>query len=405
MERIVGWFILAAAALMIFAFGYYLYRTAEQRGWFEVKAPYTTYSDTGAGLAVGDPVHLMGFPIGRITRVSAMPPRGKGSDHNVQIELLIVGTNYNYIWTGNSRAKFVDSGFLGKRQLDITKGTNGYNTYVNYPVQKMTLAEIRSSPHLAKLRLGEEISRGTTLVSKGWVGLSTNLDKLAGLGLSNVWVVDVTSRTKNITAVWNDDEDHYEPFTGTNIYVLPPDEPPALMDRVQGIVSQVEAALPNFLAFTNQIAATLSNSEQLTSNLNAVAAGIRPAVADVAVITAHLRDPRGSLGEWLIPTNLNGQLAATLLNANGAITNVNGTLTNVNTNLLMVFDEVGRSLDNVADLTSNLNHQVQVNSNLLAQISDIIVNSDDFIQGLKRHWFLRSAFKPAKTNAPPAPRK
>jgi hypothetical protein len=405
MERIVGWFIIAATALMFLAFGYYLYRAAEQRGWFEVKALYCTYSDTGAGLAVGDPVQLMGFSIGRITRIRPMPPRGKGSDHNVQIEFLIIGTNYSYIWTGNSRAKFVDSGFLGKRQLDITKGTNGYSTYLNYPVAQMTLAAIKSSPRLEKLRLGGEIYRGTNLESKAWVALATNLDRLAGLGLSSVWTIDTGSRNKNITAVWNDQENHYEPLTETNIYVLPPDEPPALMDRVQGMVSQVEDALPNFLAFTNQIAAALANSVQLTSNLNAVAAGIRPAVSDVTAITANLRDPRGSLGEWLIPANLNHQLAATLVNANGAITNLNGALTNVNTNLLMVFDQVGSSLANLADLTSSLDHQVQVNSNILTQISDIIVNGDDFIQGLKRHWFLRSAFKPAKTNAPPPPRK
>ena len=139
------------------------------------------------------------------------------------------------------------------------------------------------------------------------------------------------------------------------------------MDRVQGIVAQVEAALPNFLALTNQIAAILANGMQLTSNLNALASGIRPAVSDVAAITANLRDPHGSLGEWLIPTNLNQQLAATLLNANGAITNANVILTNVNTNLVMVFDGVGQSLNNLAGITSNLNHQVQVNSNMLAR--------------------------------------
>jgi ABC-type transporter Mla subunit MlaD len=98
---------------------------------------------------------------------------------------------------------------------------------------------------------------------------------------------------------------------------------------------------------------------------------------------------------------LNAQLAATLLNANGAITNANATLTDVNTNLVMVFDDVGQSLENLAGITSNLNHQVQVNSNMLSQISKIIVDSDSFVQGLKRHWLLRSAFKPAKTNAPP----
>jgi len=176
LEKIVGWFILAATALMVLGFAYYLYRTAEQRGWFEVKALYCTYSDSGAGLAVGDPVQLMGFSIGRITRIMPMPPRGKGSEHNVQVEFLIIGTNYSYIWTGNSRAKFVDSGFLGKRQLDITKGTNGYSTYINYPVRKMSLADIKSSPHLARLRLGQEVSKGANLECKAWGALATNLE-------------------------------------------------------------------------------------------------------------------------------------------------------------------------------------------------------------------------------------
>src|ERR1035441_519901 len=116
MERIVGWFIIAATALMILAVGYYLYRTAEQRGWFEVKAQYRTYADTGEGLTVGDAVRLMGFPIGRITEIAAMPARGKGSDHNVMITFVVVGTNYNYIWTGNSRAKFVSSGLRSEER-------------------------------------------------------------------------------------------------------------------------------------------------------------------------------------------------------------------------------------------------------------------------------------------------
>jgi len=31
-----------------------------------------------------------------------------------------------------------------------------------------------------------------------------------------------------------------------------------------------------------------------------------------------------------------------------------------------------------------------------------VTDSDDFVQGLKRHWLLRSAFKVKATNAPPA---
>jgi ABC-type transporter Mla subunit MlaD len=174
------------------------------------------------------------------------------------------------------------------------------------------------------------------------------------------------------------------------------------MDRVQGVVAQVEQALPNFLKITNQIAATLSNTAALTSNLNVVAENARPIMTNLAVITANIKDPHGSLGEWLIPTNVNRELALTLFNANATLTNVNGTVTNVNTNLAAVFEDAGRALDNLAGMTSNLNHQVEVNSNMLTQISDIVVHTDQFVQGLKRHWLLRSAFKTRKTNAPPA---
>ena len=51
------------------------------------------------------------------------------------------------------------------------------------------------------------------------------------------------------------------------------------------------------------------------------------------------------------------------------------------------------SLDNVADITSNLNAQVRANPNMLYGISKMVTDSDDFVQGLKRHWLLRSAFK------------
>jgi ABC-type transporter Mla subunit MlaD len=109
------------------------------------------------------------------------------------------------------------------------------------------------------------------------------------------------------------------------------------------------------------------------------------------------------LGEWLIPTNINQQLALTLLNANGTLTNVNETVTNVNTNLEPIFEEISRSLDNLAGITSNLNNQVQANSNMLTQISDIVVHGDQFIQGLKHYWLLRSAFKEKKKKTPREP--
>ena len=68
-------------------------------------------------------------------------------------------------------------------------------------------------------------------------------------------------------------------------------------------------------------------------------------------------------------------------------------------------ENLARSLDNLADMTSNLNTQVQSNTNMLGSISKAVTDADDLVQGLKRHWLLRSAFKtPVATNAPPAQR-
>ena len=95
-----------------------------------------------------------------------------------------------------------------------------------------------------------------------------------------------------------------------------------------------------------------------------------------------------------MPTNLNRQLEGTL-------TNASATLASANTNLIILVQDLSRSLDNLADMTSNLNSQVQANTNLLSAISQTIIHADQFVQGLKHHWLFRSAFKTKSTNAPP----
>ena len=95
---------------------------------------------------------------------------------------------------------------------------------------------------------------------------------------------------------------------------------------------------------------------------------------------------------WALGTNGNQQLQ-------GALTNANALLADTDTNLTAI-------LFQLADITSNLNAQVQANTNMLSSISKSVVDADDFVQGLKHHWLLRSAFKKEnKTNAPPVPKK
>jgi len=281
----------------------------------------------------------------------------------------------------------------------VTKGTNGYPAYVFKPLRTILLSEARTLPEWEHWQFGEDIydATGTNLAVEALWPLSTNLNTVAALGLKQIRVLDAREgqRKKFMTAVWSDRDGWYEAYSKKHKpYWLKSDESAAVTERLERLVTQVENALPNILGLTNQLTAVLSNSASLTSNLNLVAVGAQPAVSNLAAATARLDRP-GALGEWLLPTNVNRQLESALGNADAV-------LSNANTNLTALAENLERSLNSLADLTSNLNHQVQVNTNILSQISRVIVDTDELVQGLKRHWLLRSAFKSKSTNAPPS---
>lgn len=395
MERAVGWFVLLAMFGLLFGFGYYIYSTAEKKGWFLTKAPYFTFVDSADGLKVGDSITLMGFEAGRITRIVPMP--ANQFTYNVYVEFEVLAPNYHYLWTEGSRAK-INSGLLGNRVLEITKGTGGHPTYISAVLREVTIEEAATLPDSANWRLAEDVpsADGAGFISRpNWP--LTNLPALAAAGRSRIVVFNRADQHKALTGIWNQKAQRFEPYTNgiSKPYWLQMDEAPAVTERLDKIVAQVEQALPNILALTNQLAQVLSNTTSLTANLNAVAATARPAVSNLAAITSHL-DQRGALGEWILPTNLNEHLDSTLLEANA-------TMVNANTNLSALVENLNRSLDNLAGITSNLNHQVDVNTNLVTTVSDAILHADQFVQGLKRHWLFRSAFKEKKTNAPALP--
>ena len=392
MERAVGWFVLLAVALLAFGFCYYIYNTAERRGWFKTKAPYYTFADRATGLKVGDPVNLMGFDVGQITSIDAQPP--DDYEHAVYVEFEIKKPYYGYLWTEGSRAKVTTADLLGKRVLEVTKGTGGYATFIFNPLRILGISEAQALPELSHWVWGEEIRQpdSTNFLARPRWPL-TNLPAIAALGYTNIVILDKAQERKTITGVWNDKDGRYDPYIKkVSKYWLLSDESPAVTERLEKLVSEVEKALPNILNLTNQISTVLSNSASLTSNLNEVAISARPVASNLAAATAHLDRP-GSLGEWLLPTNINTQLEGTL-------THAHGTLASADTNLTALAENLQRSLDNLANLTSNLNSQVQANTNVVGQLSQTIVHADEFVQGLKRHWLLRSAFKAKDTNAP-----
>ncbi|MST95406.1 MAG: MCE family protein [Pedosphaera sp.] len=341
LERLVGLFVTLATLLLLAGLTYYVYHVAQRKGWFLTKAPYFTYLHSAAGLKVGDTVKLMGFDVGEITQITAEEP---GKLYDVYVEIAVRQPYYGYIWT-DSKMKVKAAGLLGSRYLELTKGDVQSKTPVHATYKE-------------------------------------------------------DSATHRLTGIWDDKAGQFTNFakgTPAGKYYLLADEPPELADQLDQVVQTVKGALPNFLALTNQLTQVLSNAATATARLDEIMISAKPAVTNLQVITANLRDPKGSLGEWLFPTNMNQQI--TLL-----LTNANTITTNVNTNLVAVVNNLNLSLANLASITSNLNAQVQANTNILTGISRLVVDTDTMVQGLKRHWLLRSAFKDETkdgTNAPP----
>ena len=405
MERAVGWFVFLATALLLFGFGYYIYHTAERKGWFLVDAKFFTYVKDASGLNVGDPVVLMGFQVGEITGIAAMPPR---TQHNVRLEFVVNQVNknskniqpyYGYIWSEGSVVK-LNADFLGKHWLEITRGTNGFGIYSTHPLETLSLEQAQSLPDPDRWRLAENIyDEKSNLMFRAFSSLAqSNLTRIVQLKSESILAFHAPVNVRHIAAVWNDAMQQYQKYDyrnedETNAYELRFAEAPAIADQVQAIVAQVQGALPGILALTNKLAAVLDNAVNATSNLNTTLVAAQPLLANFGDISAQLRAP-GGLGVWALGTNGNGQIQ-------GALTNLNSLLANTDTNLNALTANIGLTLDNIAGITSNLNVQVQANSNLLWGISKTVMDTDDMVQGLKRHWLLRSAFKTKATNQPP----
>ena len=389
MERAVGWFVFLAAVLLLFGFGYYIYHTAERKGWFVIKAPFHTYVQSSAGLSVGDPVYMMGFPVGQITLIHAMPPR---DPHNVRVEFEIRDPYFRYIWTGGSYAKINAAGFLNQRQLEVTRATNGYAICVTQPVYEKTIDEMKQlvAGETNRWQLSQDVfDENSNLVFSAYTMLDeSNLQRLAELKAksNSICAYNNTVNRNRIVASWDGRIHRYVNFTAERDTAwLRAVEMPPVSDQLQAMVSQVQSALPGILALTNKIAAVLDNAANATSNLNTAMIEARPMITNFAIVSEQLREP-GGLGVWVLGTNGDWQIQT-------ALTNLNSLLENTDTNFSAL-------LINLADITSNLNAQVQANTNLLGGISKSVTDADDLVQGLKRHWLLRSAFKTKATNAP-----
>lgn len=365
MERAVGFFVVVATVLLLVGFGYFLRSTAKRKGWFTPKFKYQTSLNNAAGLKEGDVVRLMGFPAGKILKIE---PNDPNDYFGVTVTFDVMQPHYGYIWD-DSKVK-VNSDLLGNRFLEISKGQFGVPT-IKESTNRVALAMLQWKQIRAERKTVEQQIR--------------NADPDLEHGSPATFLWQVKERLLEIAAT-----NTAQFYTNlSEVYWFDPEEAPAVNERVEQLVNKVEAALPNILDLTNKLNAVLGNSAALASNLNVVALGVQPVVSNVNFLTTELRGP-GALGQWALGTNGQQSLDNTLANANLL-------LAHSDTNLTVLMESFGETLEHLAAITSNLNAQVQANTNMLGSISQAVVDTDDLVQGLKRHWLLRSAFKKKPT--------
>lgn len=404
LERVVALFVIVALALVLAGLYFYVRRTAERKGWFLVKLPYFTFVDSAAGLKVGDPVKMMGFDVGEITYITAQPP---AEQYNVFVAFRITENprdRYNgYMWD-DSRAKVVST-FLGTRYLEVTKGTNGVPAYYFHEVRTNDLASLRGAS-AGRFVLAEEIWDATKkkLLERANQPVNDGLiSRLEFAGVTSVTVLDTSTQLEWPNHIWHDQSARYVPFDRKKDkgYFLPPDEEPAITELAAQMLDQIKLALPNVLALTNRLQRLLDESANAAAHADALLTAAQPAITNLSFISANLTNPIGSLGQWLLPPELNTNLTSTLSNASTAVVSANVLLTNTDARLGDLAGSLTRAIEELAGITANLHRQVDANTNIVSHVSRLIVDTDTFVQGLKRHWLLRSAFKEKATNAPP----
>lgn len=380
-ERAVGWFVLLATLLMLAGFGYYVYHILKTRGVFLTKITYQTGVANAAGLKVGQSVKLMGFDVGEITRIEANDP---WAYYNTTVYFQIREPYYGYLWS-DSTVKVAAADFLGNRHLEVAKGRYGLPT-----VQEQ-----------------EQVVRG-------WI-LRTN--RVATGLLDRAYLDHLKQDGRDQAKLFAEKPQlFYKPLEPGRVYWLDPEETPALterLDQLAKIINQ-KGAIGDLLVPTNlnaRLDQTLASMQALltyvTNQPGAVGTMMLPTntvrelnltLVQLQDLTSRLSQHPGAAGELLLPTNLVRQLDTTLQRLNAEPGFLGERLMPAST-----LAALHVTLTNFASISSNLQSQLQANQQMLSQVAGLVTNTDLLMQGLRRHWLLRSAFE-TRTNRPPARR-
>jgi ABC-type transporter Mla subunit MlaD len=336
-EKIVTLFVVLAALLLLVGFGYYIYKTAQNKGWFIPKCRYFTMLMSAEGLKVGDPVILMGFNVGEIVKIDTLPPE---LHEKIFISFDVRQPYYGYIWSDSKL--HIKSNLLGGRKLEILPGFNG----------KPTVAEREGRPHevldKGKMVPIAQLPKGIYIMAKEEVAISDQAQEL------------IAKVHEALPGVFN-------------------------------MTNQVAAAVANVVQITSNVNLRLLEIRPIITNVHAITANLTnqngslgqwlfPTNLNVRLEAAMDR-----------ATNTIASLHTTIESTVSVATNKISELS-VHLNKIL-FD--------VSQITTNVRKQLDSNDTLIGNANDTLIETKDLLRGLKRHWLLKSAFPIPKLEAPP----
>jgi hypothetical protein len=362
-EWLVVLFLTGTALLMLAGLGWFIKTTGDQRGWWITQVPYYTYMRDGGAIKVGTPVKMTGFTIGEVVSVDTLDDGGewdfyRTNRYHVFVRFLVRHPYEGYIFT-DSRVKLtgIPIDLAGGASLEVTRSMGlGIPTTTNLPADKVGLlhekfAYTSDSPKRTNdfLSYREAVKR-----DKGYYLVADEGgDLIAELTLLLPKIREAFSKPGGLG-------DLLIPVAlaarldrpgGLGEIVLPPDLHAALTKTLTNVDAQI------------------GDVGSLVSNLNAT---VPPLLTNLTVVIPPLA------------SNLDRTLPPVLTNLNTQLTALGPLLTNLD-----------RSLPpTLSNLTLTL---ASAQSNTLPAVDGLLTNTTDFIEGLKRHWLFRSAFKEKRT--------
>jgi hypothetical protein len=287
----------------------------------------------------------------------------------------------------------------------VTKGTNGAPTYIFHDLEEFTVAQA-AEVAMTNYVFGQDVwdASMSNLLITAYQPLTTeSLQKLSTAGISGKLVfIDKRDPTRSPDGIWDFQAGRYRPLKKKEKgYFLVPMESTSVGERLETLANTVEAALPNVLDLTNHLQRLLLRATDAAGRADQLLTEAQPTLRHLDRITGNLTNSQGALGEWLFTKDFTAQLTQTLASANLVLTNTDARLASLTTELSDALRGLDETLDNLAKITGNLHAQVNANTNVVRDLSRLIIDADTFVQGLKRHWLLRSAFKEPRKEPPP----